>query len=191
MRGANRPKTAKARHLRRAQTDAEGRLWYRLNNRQLAGHKFVRQEPIGPYFADFLCRERKLVVEIDGSRHAESEHDRVRDAFLVTCGYRVLRFWNHDVMKDLNSVLDTIFAVLEPGHFLPESGDEQTPAGHGGSTSPRLRGEGLAPLVGCEASGAAGDARVRGCRRLSANVDVPSPARALGASRPLPASGER
>ena len=122
MRGANRPKTAKARHLRRAQTDAERRLWYRLNNRQLAGHKFVRQEPIGPYFADFVCRERKLVVELDGSQHAESEHDQVRDAFLVACGYRVLRFWNRDVMQNLNSVLDTIFAVLEPGHFLPRVG---------------------------------------------------------------------
>ena len=190
MRGANRPKTAKARHLRRTQTDAERRLWYRLNNRQLAGHKFVRQEPIGSYFADFVCRERKLVVELDGSQHAESEHDQVRDAFLVTSGYRVLRFWNRDVMQNLNSVLDTIFAVLEPGHFLPESGHEQTPAGHGDDASRRSLGEGLA-LVGGEASGAAGDARVSGHRRLSLNPDDPSPARASGASRPLPASGER
>jgi very-short-patch-repair endonuclease len=190
MRGANKRKTADARHLRRTQTDAERRLWYRLNNRQLAGHKFVRQEPIGPYFADFVCRERKLVVELDGSQHAESEHDQVRDAFLVTCGYRVLRFWNRDVMQNLNSVLDTIFAVLEPGHFLSESGDEQTPAGHGDDASRRSPGEGLA-LVGGEASGAAGDARVSGHRRLSLNPDDPSPARAPGASRPLPASGER
>ncbi|MFL5232373.1 MAG: endonuclease domain-containing protein [Microvirga sp.] len=176
MRGANRPKTAKARHLRRAQTDAERRLWYRLNNRQLAGHKFVRQEPIGPYFADFVCRERKLVVELDGSQHAESEHDQVRDAFLVTCGYRVLRFWNRDVMQNLNSVLDTIFAVLEPGHFLPESGDEQPPAGHGDDASRRSPGEGLA---------------LSGHRPLSLNPDDPSPARAPGASRPRPASGAR
>ena len=190
MRGANKRKTANARHLRRAQTDAERRLWYRLNNRQLAGHKFVRQEPIGPYFADFVCRERKLVVELDGSQHAESEHDQVRDAFLVTCGYRVLRFWNRDVMQNLNSMLDTIFAVLEPGHFLPESGDEQPPADHGDDASRRAPGERFA-LVGAEASGDAGDATVSGHRRLSLNPDDPSPARAPGASRPLPASGER
>src|SRR5215212_10986864 len=112
MRGANKRKTANARHLRRAQTDAERRLWYCLNNRQLAGHKFVRQEPIGPYFADFVCRERKLVVELDGSQHAESERDQVRDAFLVSCGYRVLRFWNPDVMREIDSVLETILAAL-------------------------------------------------------------------------------
>ena len=95
MRGANRPKTAKARHLRRAQTDAERRLWYRLNNRQLAGHKFVRQEPIGPYFADFVCRERKLVVELDGYRYHASRHaferDREATADLQDAGIEVLR----------------------------------------------------------------------------------------------------
>jgi very-short-patch-repair endonuclease len=136
MRGANRTKTAKARRLRRAQTDAERKLWYRLSNRQLARHKFVRQDPIGPYIADFVCRESRLVVELDGSQHAESAHDRVRDAFLVERGYRVLRFWNHEVMKSPDSVLDTIFAAL------------------GAAPSPRLRGEGRAPLVGGEASAA-------------------------------------
>src|SRR5215208_4686209 len=151
MRSPNESGTIRARSLRRSQTDAEKKIWYRVRNRQIGGYKFVRQEPIGPYFADFVCRERKLVIELDGSQHADSEYDRVRDAFLVTCGYRVLRFWNRDVMQNLNSMLDTIFAVLEPGHFLPESGDEQTPAGHGDDASRRSPGEGLA-LVGGEAS---------------------------------------
>jgi very-short-patch-repair endonuclease len=82
-----------------------------------------RQEPIGPYFADLACREAKLVVELDGSQHAESERDQVRDAFLATRGYRILRFWNHEVMGNLDSVLDTIFATLGPR-----------------ASSPRLRG---------------------------------------------------
>ncbi|HEX8666707.1 MAG TPA: DUF559 domain-containing protein [Beijerinckiaceae bacterium] len=124
MRGLRIPETRRARSLRRTQTPAEARLWSKLRNRGLAGHKFVRQEPIGPYFADLACREAKLVVELDGSQHAESERDRVRDAFLAARGYRVLRFWNHEVMRSLDSVLDTIFAALGPR-----------------DSSPRLRGE--------------------------------------------------
>ena len=109
---ANIRVTARARRLRHDLTDAERKLWYRLNNRQLAGWKFVRQEPIGPYFADFACREARLVVEVDGSQHVESERDKVRDAFLAARGYRVLRFWNNDVLRNTDSVLETIFAAL-------------------------------------------------------------------------------
>jgi very-short-patch-repair endonuclease len=124
VRGANEKRTGRARALRREETGAERKLWRRLSNRQLAGWKFVRQEPIGPYYADFASCEAKLVVELDGSQHAESERDQVRDAFLVARGYRVLRFWNHDVMRETNTVLDTIFAALGPR-----------------DSSPRLRGE--------------------------------------------------
>ena len=113
MRGADSRRTDRSRTLRRDQTDVERKLWYRLNNRQIAGCKFVRQEPIGPYFADFACRERKLVVELDGSQHAESLRDVVRDAYIAAQGYRVLRFWNGDVNTALTSVLDTIYAALE------------------------------------------------------------------------------
>jgi very-short-patch-repair endonuclease len=119
MRGANEKKTNRARSLRRQETDAERKLWRRLANRQLAGWKFVRQEPIGPYFADFACREARLV-----SQHAESERDQVRDAFLRDRGYRVLRFWNPGVLRSIDSVRDTIFAALGPRY-----------------SSPRLRGE--------------------------------------------------
>ena len=127
MQGANRRNTKRARDLRRTQTDAEKKLWYRLNNRQLGGHKFVRQEPIGPYIVDFVCRERKLVVELDGSQHAESARDAVRDAFLTSLGYRVMRFWNSDLSLGLDGVLETILAALDgptPPHptLSPQAG---------------------------------------------------------------------
>ena len=112
MRGPKTRKTTRARQLRRAQTDAEKRLWYRLNNRQLAGCKFVRQEPIGPYFADFVCREHRIVIELDGSQHAESEYDRVRDAFMTERGYRVMRFWNNEIMTNLDGIVETIYVAL-------------------------------------------------------------------------------
>jgi very-short-patch-repair endonuclease len=131
MRGANRAKTARARQLRRAQTDTEGRLWARLSNRQLAGHKFVRQEPIGPYFADFACRDAKLVVELDGDQHADSARDAVRDAYLRRASYRVIRFWNGEVRTNLDGVLQTILLALgerEPAPHpdpLPARGERE------------------------------------------------------------------
>ena len=82
----------------------------RVRDRRLAGFKFVRQKSIGPYVADFLCRDRNLIVEVDGRQHAESESDQIRDAVLVSEGYRVLRFWNSDVLHNLNGVLETILA---------------------------------------------------------------------------------
>jgi very-short-patch-repair endonuclease len=113
VRGPDERATERARHLRRSQTDVERKLWRRLNNRQVAGCKFVRQEPIGPFFADFACRGRKLVVELDGSQHADNEYDRARDAYMAARGYRVLRFWNSEVNAYPTSVLDTIYAALE------------------------------------------------------------------------------
>lgn len=82
-------KRDRARRLRREATGVERILWYKLNNRQLGGHKFVRQEPIGSYVADFLCREQRLIVELDGGQHAESSRDVLRDEFLTLNGYRV------------------------------------------------------------------------------------------------------
>ena len=125
MRGPAGARKARSRQLRRAQTDAERKLWSRLGNRQVGGHKFVRQEPIGPYFADFACRDQKLVVELDGSQHADSAHDLVRDADLASHGWRVLRFWNREVFTNLEGVLDTILAALEERAQtpLPASGE--------------------------------------------------------------------
>lgn len=112
MRGANKSKTERARTLRNASTDAEGTLWYRLRARRLNGHKFVRREPIGPYTVDFICRECRLIVEVDGGQHADNQRDAVRDKWLTEHNYRVLRFWNNDVSSNLAGVLETIVTAL-------------------------------------------------------------------------------
>jgi very-short-patch-repair endonuclease len=113
MRTNDLPTTARAQTLRAAQTDAERKVWHRLRDRRLGGAKFVRQAPVGPYFADFACRESKLIVELDGSQHVDSAHDATRDAFLVSEGYSVLRFWNDDALRRIDSVCETILAALE------------------------------------------------------------------------------
>jgi very-short-patch-repair endonuclease len=89
------------------------RIWLALRDRRLGGFKFVRQETIGPYIADFACRDRKLIVELDGGQHSENNRDRMRDAFLAAEGYKVLRFWNNDVMTNRDGVLAVILASLE------------------------------------------------------------------------------
>jgi very-short-patch-repair endonuclease len=99
--------------LRQKETDADAKLWYRLSGRELAGYKFVRQAPLGPYVVDFLCRAERLVVEIDGEQHANSDADDARTAYLNRNGYSVLRFWNHEVLREREAVLDAILAVLE------------------------------------------------------------------------------
>ncbi len=110
------PRTIKhAKILRQNQTDAEGLLWHYLRNKQLGGHKFRRQQPIGPYIADFACLSRKLLIELDGSQHAERKaHDEERDAFLRQAGYRILRFWNNEVFENCFGVLESIYAALHP-----------------------------------------------------------------------------
>jgi very-short-patch-repair endonuclease len=96
--------------MRSAPTDAERRLWRLLRDRRLSGLKFRRQVPVGPYIVDFLCVAARLIVEADGSQHAENARDEVRDAYLTREGWKVLRFWNHDVLRNRESVLDTIIA---------------------------------------------------------------------------------
>jgi very-short-patch-repair endonuclease len=113
MRGPEKLKTSRARRLRREATFEEKLLWFRLQNRQCGGHKIIRQEPIGRYIADFCCRERQIVIEVDGSQHAESAKDAVRDAWLLSEGYRTLRFTNAQVRFEMESVLETILAALE------------------------------------------------------------------------------
>jgi very-short-patch-repair endonuclease len=112
MRPANMTKTARARGLRQSATDAENTLWFRLRSRRLNGHKFVRQEPIGSYTVDFVCRESRLVIEVDGGQHADSASDAVRDKWLTDRNYRVLRFWNNEVLRNMAGVLETIAAAL-------------------------------------------------------------------------------
>ena len=104
----------RARSLRQTQTDAEGLLWHFLRNKQLGGYKFRRQQPIGPYIADFACLSRKFLVELDGGQHAERYvDDEKRDAFLQERGYRVLRFWNRDVSRHCFGVLERIYEALQ------------------------------------------------------------------------------
>jgi very-short-patch-repair endonuclease len=102
---------SRARSMRAEPTEAERRLWYALRDRRMQALKFRRQAPIGPYIVDFLCVAHRLVVEADGSQHAESEHDAVRDAWFRREGYAVLRFSNRDVLTARDSVLATIAAA--------------------------------------------------------------------------------
>lgn len=111
-------RTAFARHLRRHLTDAERALWRALRGEQL-GVKFRRQHPIGRYTVDFVCLSHRLVVELDGGQHAQSARDRHRDAWLAQQGYRVLRYWNHDVLTHLNGVLLHLSAALAPREDTP------------------------------------------------------------------------
>ena len=107
-------KTDKARELRRNATDAEKLLWKRLRMGQVESHKFRRQQPIGEYIVDFVCAERKLIVEVDGGQHVEqAAYDESRSKWLQDQGYRVVRFWNHDVLAMPDTVLSTILGELD------------------------------------------------------------------------------
>ena len=104
----------RARSLRRQSTDAERVLWKNLRRRELAGWKFRRQAPIGPYIVDFVTFDGKLIVEADGGQHAESkQRDEERSGWLSKEGFRILRFWNNDVLTNTGAVLETIRAELE------------------------------------------------------------------------------
>ena len=104
---------SRARGLRRRSTDAERLLWSRLRNRRLMGLKFRRQFPMGMYIVDFACQERKLVVEIDGGHHQERRaSDMVRTSWLNSRGFRVVRYWNNEVLEDVDSVMESIRMVL-------------------------------------------------------------------------------
>jgi very-short-patch-repair endonuclease len=100
--------TLVSRRLRVNQTDAEKKLWNHIGNRQINGNKFVRQEPIGRYIYDFVCREQRLIIEVDGGQHSDSVRDEVRDRYLRSQGYRVMRFWNNDVLSNIEGVLTVI-----------------------------------------------------------------------------------
>ena len=104
--------TERSRNLRSNLTDAEKRLWEAVRNRQLLGVRFNRQVPIGPYICDFVARSRKLVIEVDGGQHAASGVDRARTTFLESRGYRVIRFWNNDVLRNIDGVVTDIQRVL-------------------------------------------------------------------------------
>src|SRR2546423_11252301 len=121
-----------ARTLRVKATDAEIALWRLLRSRRLATLKFRRQVPLGPWIADFVSFEHHLIIEADGSQHAESDHDKRRDQDLSERGFRVLRFWNNDILVRSQAVMEMIVDVVEGS---PSPGELRSPP-------PPPRGEG-------------------------------------------------
>ena len=102
---------AYARIMRQEPTLAEKKLWYALRDRRLQGVKFRRQHPIGPFIADFVCIAKNLIIEADGSQHVDSEYDMRRDAYLKKQGFQILRFSNHDILRQTDSVLANLAAA--------------------------------------------------------------------------------
>ncbi len=132
-----RPSIPRARSLRGLATDAERNLWLRLRNRLLGGWKFRRQHVVGPYVADFACIERRLIVELDGGQHVDrAAADEARTAYLQTQGYRVLRYWNDEVLLRLDDVLADVLRALEKGVDPPSP--QPSPASGRGSKASRL-----------------------------------------------------
>ena len=139
-----------ARKLRGLSTDAERLMWSRLRGRQLNGAKFRRQHPLGLYVLDFVCLEAGLVIEVDGSQHADSADDAERDAWLAFQGLHVLRFWNNDVMHNMDGVLEVVMQAIS----VPPPQPSTSPLASG-SDSPGRRqaagpvaSPGLSPLKG-------------------------------------------
>jgi len=109
--------TILTRNLRRNQSDAERILWSRLRRSQLNGVKFRRQQPVGDYIVDFISFEKRLIIEIDGGQHIEStknENDHASTEYLESRGFRVIRFWNTDILQNIEGVIDEIFNTLTP-----------------------------------------------------------------------------
>ena len=118
-----------ALNLRKSLTDAERVLWYNLRDRRLGGWKFRRQHAVGPFIVDFVCLEKKLVIEVDGGQHAEMiDQDDNRTDYLSKSGYKVVRFWNNQVLQETEAVLQVIFDelsedVLPHPNPLPQRGE--------------------------------------------------------------------
>lgn len=120
-------KRNRARELRREMTLAERKLWQVLKARGLDGHRFRRQHPLGPYIADFACLEAGIVIEVDGGQHHDSEQDGRRDRYMQGIGFRVLRFWNNDVLANLEGTCAVIGQALAercPHPNLPAQAEE-------------------------------------------------------------------
>ena len=161
MRGPQPWRTNRARVLRSRPVSAEARLWNRLRNRQLGGFKFVRQAPVGPYFADFICRSAKVVVEVDGATHGTPDEQLMDAERTQECrrqGYRVFRLRNIDVFENMDGVLDTLLVFLQQSggmcanveSALPLTPTLSTQAGRGsdGVRFPRdLHGNRVSPLA--------------------------------------------
>lgn len=127
--GYDKPTLTRAKRLRREMTDAEQKLWSALRGSQLGGAKFRRQQPIGPFIADFVWQERRLIIEADGGQHEGSSADLRRTAFLESKGYRVLRFWNNDILNNLDGVARLIANSLSTPHPAQAAPESPSPSG--------------------------------------------------------------
>ncbi len=108
----------KSRDLRKNMTPQERKLWYIIKNRQFFGYRFRRQFPLGQYIVDFMCREKKIIIEIDGGQHNEIkniQYDNKRTEYLISEGYKVIRFWNNDIDKNISGVYNKLKEVFEIG----------------------------------------------------------------------------
>ena len=136
-----------AKAMRQRMTKAELRLWLQLRKPGIEGLRFRRQTPIGPYTVEFFCPEKKLIVEVDGGQHshpARTHHDRARDAWLADQGYKVIRFWNIEVMKSLDAVCAAILAASKHERLEDKGQDAGNPPLEGGSKPQSGFGEGAA-----------------------------------------------
>ena len=124
----------KARRLRANQTDVERLLWSKIRDRQLSGFKFRRQVPIGRYIVDFVCKEAALIIALDGGQHSSiTKYEADRRRWLEQHGWRVLRFWNNDVIENLSGVLEVILATVSTASDSPHP-DPLPQAGEGDMT---------------------------------------------------------
>jgi very-short-patch-repair endonuclease len=173
MKGSSSTARNRARRMRKTFTDAEMRLWQLLRGRNLKDFKFRRQHPLGPYIADFICLERRLVIEVDGGQHQEqAAYDGKRTKDLEAAGYRVLRFWDNDVLLKTNDVMEAIYHAL---HAAPHPAPAE-----GGAGSKRIM-LGCDPGAGCSAE----IVRVLMCAYTVASPETGAPAPRSGAPLPV------
>ncbi len=180
-----------AKALRQNMTDAERLLWKHLRAHRFSGHKFRRQQPIGSYIVDFIHYGARLIVECDGGQHNDSQYDRRRDAWLEAQGFRVLRFWNHEILNKTESVLSTVFEALSPlsGRFTPLSPNPSPARGEGdrGASTQQQHTDQTNMLLPSRESNAPSDSPLPS-RESNAPSDSPLPSRESSApsDSPLP-----
>jgi very-short-patch-repair endonuclease len=153
------PRVPRARRLRRDMTDAERKLWWHLRRLPIEHSHFRRQATIGPYFADFACHERRLIIEVDGAQHNQPENvarDAERSAYLRSQSYRILRFWNNDVLKNIDSVMEAILVAIHQSEASPPPLPPPHPAkrrgGRGTERPSRVANRSVASLFGKDQS---------------------------------------
>ena len=122
--------------MRKQPTDAERQLWAMLRDRRFSAFKFRRQVPVGPFIADFMCYSARLIVEADGGQHCDNDYDERRTAWLEAQDFRVLRFWNHEILTQRREVMDRLHAALAAPLTPLACGESPSPARGEGRTGP-------------------------------------------------------